>query len=554
VAYTNNSRTNVGTQEVTATITGSNFTTLVLTADLTITPATVTGITFTDGSFVFDGTAKSLAITGTLPVGTSVAYTNNTRTNVGTQEVTATITGANFTTIVLRADLTISKTDLQVTADANQSKLFGQTDPVFTFTATGFGAGDDESVLIGSLSRASGEAVGLYAIGLGTLDAGSNYTITYTAADFEIITNDSDKDGVPDDVEITDGTDPSDPTDFKDSDGDGVPDFVENEDGTNPNDPSDYLDTDGDDVPDYVENQQETDPNDGTDFLDTDGDDIPDYIQQRAITEFVGQSIETAWGTLATELKLPTEVVVITTQGVFINLNVTWDLTGYEPMMAGPSTYLGSTELPGGLFNPNNLTPQLEITVLAKPAPQDVTLSSNSFIAVPDVYFQEIGAFSVIDPSDNVHTFSLPIGQADNEFFEVLDGILFWSSAEQAGGRTTFTILLRVTDRAGNVLDKNFQITRQRTPLDQLDVPNTFTPNADGFNDTWGILALRYYTGVKISVFDLGGDRIFYTENPDVQWDGVFNGKEMPIGSYLYVIEVGETGEVRRGMLNLLRQ
>ncbi|WP_268037091.1 MBG domain-containing protein, partial [Algoriphagus sp. PAP.12] len=46
-------------------------------ASFTITKATITGITFADGIFVFDGTEKSLAITGTLPSGTSVAYTNN---------------------------------------------------------------------------------------------------------------------------------------------------------------------------------------------------------------------------------------------------------------------------------------------------------------------------------------------------------------------------------------------------------------------------------------------------------------------------------------------
>src|SRR3546814_5820125 len=103
VAYTDNSRTDVGTHEVTATITGPNFTTLVLTADLTVTPANVTGVTFDDASFVYDGTAKSLAVTGTLPAGTSVAYKDNSRTDVGTQEVTATIQGPNFTHMVLTA-------------------------------------------------------------------------------------------------------------------------------------------------------------------------------------------------------------------------------------------------------------------------------------------------------------------------------------------------------------------------------------------------------------------------------------------------------------------
>src|SRR5690606_40058457 len=89
VDYADNSRMDVGTQEVTATISGSNYETLVLTANLRIIPADISGIGFEDASFVFDGTAKSLAITGTLPEGTSVNYADNSRTDVGTQEVTA---------------------------------------------------------------------------------------------------------------------------------------------------------------------------------------------------------------------------------------------------------------------------------------------------------------------------------------------------------------------------------------------------------------------------------------------------------------------------------
>src|SRR5690606_12419441 len=103
-----NSLTDVGTQEVTATISGSNYEDLVLTANLTITPATITGITLEGGSYVYDGTAQSLEITGTLPDGTSVSYADNSRTDVGTQEVTATVSGGNYDDLVLTADLTVT--------------------------------------------------------------------------------------------------------------------------------------------------------------------------------------------------------------------------------------------------------------------------------------------------------------------------------------------------------------------------------------------------------------------------------------------------------------
>src|SRR5690606_38965685 len=112
VAYTNNGRTDVGSQTVTATITGSNYNSLILTADLEVTKATITGITFSDSSFVYNEAEHVLAIKGTLPNGTSVAYTNNGRTDVGEQTVTATITGSNYNTLNLTAELTVNRADI----------------------------------------------------------------------------------------------------------------------------------------------------------------------------------------------------------------------------------------------------------------------------------------------------------------------------------------------------------------------------------------------------------------------------------------------------------
>jgi gliding motility-associated-like protein len=87
-----------------------------------------------------------------------------------------------------------------------------------------------------------------------------------------------------------------------------------------------------------------------------------------------------------------------------------------------------------------------------------------------------------------------------------------------------------------------------------LTITNSFTPNGDGANDAWGVNELRFYEGVRIQIYDGGGNRVFYSENPDIRWDGTFEGKNLPVGAYYWVIEVIETGEMRRGMLNLLRK
>ena len=84
--------------------------------DITIAKATydMSGITFEDGSFTYDGQAHSLAIAGNLPYGVSVNYINNAQVNAGEYTVTAKFTGdyTNYNTIDdMTAKLTIAKAD-----------------------------------------------------------------------------------------------------------------------------------------------------------------------------------------------------------------------------------------------------------------------------------------------------------------------------------------------------------------------------------------------------------------------------------------------------------
>ncbi len=86
------SYTNAGMYTVKATVTAENYNALELSATLTIEKATVEGISFAGETYTYDGTAKSLAITGNLPDGVTVAYENNAQTNAGEYTVTAIFT------------------------------------------------------------------------------------------------------------------------------------------------------------------------------------------------------------------------------------------------------------------------------------------------------------------------------------------------------------------------------------------------------------------------------------------------------------------------------
>lgn len=116
-----NSFKDVGTYHVTATIAGGYYATTTATATLTIVQPSLSGITFTDKIFVYDGTQKKIEITGTLIEGASVSYSikgvngesvdtgaTNGTTQVGVYEVTATF-GGNLAGNTLVAYLTILK-------------------------------------------------------------------------------------------------------------------------------------------------------------------------------------------------------------------------------------------------------------------------------------------------------------------------------------------------------------------------------------------------------------------------------------------------------------
>ena len=108
VEYTNNVGTNAGVYSASATLSAENYETLTLTATLTIQKATFPAdVALESDTVVYDGEAHSLTVTGSLPQGTTVEYTNNGKTEGGEYEVTATLTNPNYQTLILKGMLYI---------------------------------------------------------------------------------------------------------------------------------------------------------------------------------------------------------------------------------------------------------------------------------------------------------------------------------------------------------------------------------------------------------------------------------------------------------------
>jgi gliding motility-associated-like protein len=341
----------------------------------------------------------------------------------------------------------------------------------------------------------------------------------------------------------------------RDLDEDEVPDITEIGQVTDLNDPGKYLDTDGDGVPDYVEIQNETNPNDPVDFKDTEADGVPDYVGYRSPVSFLDlQDVSMAWGFQSYASLFQDSVKAMLGSGRLVTFPLNWDFEALNIYARGTYPITSELfELPSGVFNGYNMRAEVNGIVLPKASPLDFNLTNSNFKGGDKDFFIPIGAFVVTDPIDQIHEIKLNGSDYDNAYFEVKDNILYWSSADRVEGRTSFTVLLRLTDRDGNTLDKLFEIERERTELNEIEVYNTFTPNGDGTNDTWGVPEIRFFSGARVQVFERSGKRVFYTEDPDVSWDGTYQGKTLPVGTYYWVLELGETGESRKGFLNLIR-
>jgi gliding motility-associated-like protein len=257
------------------------------------------------------------------------------------------------------------------------------------------------------------------------------------------------------------------------------------------------------------------------------------------------------WGSATA---IPDKQRVLTSDGQIVLVKVDLDETPLNRFRRGEYSLTGELLLPRFLKNTLGLGADIRVRVLPKPAPEDMLLSNNIFEAPKTGFEVGVGLVTVVDRIDNIHELELLPGAYDNNYFKLVNGLLYWSSADPAPGRTSFSVLIRVRDRDGNVVDKLMEITRTRERVEEIEIYNTFTPNADGINDKWGVPQIRYYTGARIQVFERSGKRVFYTEDADIRWDGTFEGKEMPIGSYYWILEVKETGTIRRGILNLLRK
>lgn len=96
---------------------------------------------------------------------------------------------------------------------------------------------------------------------------------------------------------------------------------------------------------------------------------------------------------------------------------------------------------------------------------------------------------------------------------------------------------LTITDANGCVLDTVITLTGPQ----ELRLPTGFTPNGDGYNDTYIIMGLDQYPDNVFKVFNRWGNLVYEKKDYDNLWDGKNNdGEELPDGTYFVIFEASD--------------
>ena len=111
------------------------------------------------------------------------------------------------------------------------------------------------------------------------------------------------------------------------------------------------------------------------------------------------------------------------------------------------------------------------------------------------------------------------------------------------------TYRLTLTGNGGCAVSDTVFIKVLKSP----EVPNVFSPNGDGINDTWHIKYLESYPGAEVEVYNRYGQLVFQETGYDTEWNGTYRGSPLPVGTYYYIINPKNGRQIVKGSVTIIK-
>jgi len=91
------------------------------------------------------------------------------------------------------------------------------------------------------------------------------------------------------------------------------------------------------------------------------------------------------------------------------------------------------------------------------------------------------------------------------------------------------------------------------TIVGKVVIPNTFTPNGDGINDTWDIKYLNSYLNCTVQIYNRYGENVYSSIGYGIPWNGTYKGARLPAGAYYYIINLKNGVNALSGFVAIIR-
>jgi gliding motility-associated-like protein len=355
---------------------------------------------------------------------------------------------------------------------------------------------------------------------------------------YNVLGGDCDGDGVTNGDEQIDTTDPLDDCDYQtssitvtvtstsDCDGDGVPNNDEATDGTDGQDPCDFVLASQSIATSGTWNASDCD-GDGV----TNGDEITDGTDLTDPCDFV-----------ASDITLPVTAVTDCTA----ILEVTKIADTFGTNLGDTISYMITVENKGNVTLTNIVLTDvfrgvngLEISLTQEPTFSSADLGSIEGTLLTGEIATYVASFTITQEAINaggVANSIIAIGEAPN-------------------GDTVDDTSDDGDDFDGNVVDDPTV-----TELGCTMVFNEFSPNGDGNNDVLVINCIQNYPNNKLEIYNRWGNIVYEKQGYFNEFSGISNGrsiidkgKELPVGTYYYILDLGNGTKPKVGWLYINR-
>lgn len=136
----------------------------------------------------------------------------------------------------------------------------------------------------------------------------------------------------------------------------------------------------------------------------------------------------------------------------------------------------------------------------------------------------------------NINQLTALASGGSGEYTYLLNGFNYFDNVFQFFSTGTYTV--KVIDSNGCETEATIALT-----FTDIDIPNFFTPNDDGNNDTWNPENMEGFPLIQVEVFDRYG-RIIHKFGKKGTWDGTYNGNLLPTGDYWYTITLDDGRQI----------